>query len=185
MTKKKGAKIKLREHFLKNVGRIMNSEELREISGNQSEWARRIRELRSEEGYQILTHNDRSELKPGEYLLEDPKPQPAFERTISKESRAFVLDRNGFTCQMCGAIGVDERGAVRRGDNRVGTFVDYYGAACFGGIHRNIYLRAFTIRKKPGKFTAVGGEDDRARTGLDFREQVLGIIPEQCQGVSI
>ncbi|PCH49809.1 MAG: HNH endonuclease [Cellvibrionales bacterium] len=82
----------------------MNSEELREISGNQSEWARRIRELRSEEGYQILTHNDRSELKPGEYLLEDPKPQPAFERTISKESRAFVLDRNGFTCQMCGAV---------------------------------------------------------------------------------
>ena len=104
MTKKKGARVKLREHFLHNIGRIMNSEELRKVSGNQSEWARRIRELRSEEGYQILTHNDRSELKPGQYLLEDPKPQPAFERAISKETRAFVLDRNGFTCQMCGAV---------------------------------------------------------------------------------
>lgn len=51
----------------------------------------------------IVTHNDRSGLKPGEYLLIGLKPLPAFERGISKEVRAFVLDRNGFTCQMCGA----------------------------------------------------------------------------------
>lgn len=82
----------------------MDSGELRKASGNASEWARRVRELRTEEGYQILTHNDRSDLKPGEYLLLDPKPLPAFERGISKETRAFVLDRNGFTCQMCGAV---------------------------------------------------------------------------------
>ena len=81
----------------------MESNELRDVAGGISEWARRIRELRTEEGYHILTHNDRSDLKPGQYLLEDAKPQPAFERTISKETRAFVLDRNGFTCQMCGA----------------------------------------------------------------------------------
>ncbi len=99
-----GARSKLRDHFLKNVGRVMASSELREVSGGTSEWARRVRELRDEEGYQILTHNDRSELKPGQYLLIDPKPVPAFERSISKELRAFVLDRNGFTCQMCGAV---------------------------------------------------------------------------------
>lgn len=99
-----GARAMLRRHFLANVGRIMASEELRQVAGNISEWARRVRELRTEEGYQILTHNDRSELKPGEYLLENPKPQPAFERAISKETRAFVLDRNGFTCQQCGAV---------------------------------------------------------------------------------
>ena len=99
-----GARGKLRAHFLANIGRVMDSDELREVAGNQSEWGRRVRELRTEEGYQILTHNDRSDLKPGQYLLEDPKPQPAFERAISKETRAFVLDRNGFTCQMCGAV---------------------------------------------------------------------------------
>ena len=104
MVKRIGARTKLRNHFLGNIGRVMDTNELREVSGNQSEWARRIRELRTEEGYQILTHNDRSELKPGQYLLENPVPQPAFERTISKETRAFVLDRNGFTCQMCGAV---------------------------------------------------------------------------------
>jgi len=100
----KGARAKLRKHFLKNIGRVMGSVELRKVSGGISEWARRVRELRTEEGYQILTHNDRSKLKPGEYLLEDPKPKPAFERSISKEVRAFVLDRNGYTCQSCGAV---------------------------------------------------------------------------------
>ena len=99
-----GARTKLRLHFLANIGRMMASEELRSAAGGISEWARRVRELRTEEGYQILTHNDRSDLKPGQYLLLAAKPEPAFERAISKEVRAFVLDRNGFTCQMCGAV---------------------------------------------------------------------------------
>lgn len=36
--------------------------------------------------------------------MRDPKPEPAFARNVSKETRAFVLDRNGFTCQQCGAV---------------------------------------------------------------------------------
>lgn len=100
---KVGARTKLRDHFLKNVGVVLNSDDLREVAGI-SEWARRIREIRDQEGYRILTHNDRSRLKPGQYLLENAKPEPAFERSISKELRALVLDRNGFTCQMCGAV---------------------------------------------------------------------------------
>ncbi len=104
MEKKIGARSKLREHFLANINRVMDSDELRKVAGGITEWARRVRELRPEEGYQIQTHNDRSDLKPGQYLLENPKPQPAFERAISKETRAFVFDRNGFTCQMCGAV---------------------------------------------------------------------------------
>jgi hypothetical protein len=99
-----GARTKLRLHFLANLHKVMDSDELRAVAGGISEWARRIRELRTEEGYLILTHNDRADLKPGQYLLEIPKPQPAFARAISKETRAFVLDRNGFTCQMCGAV---------------------------------------------------------------------------------
>lgn len=99
-----GARAKLRAHFLANLNRVMESTELREVASGISEWARRIRELRTEEGFLILTHNDRADLKPGQYLLETAKPQPAFARDISKETRAFVLDRNGFTCQMCGAV---------------------------------------------------------------------------------
>lgn len=100
--KDKGSRAKLREYFTHNVGKILDSDTLREIAG-RSEWARRVRELRNEEGLNIVTHNDRSDLKPGQYLLVNLKPLPAFERGISKETRAFVLDRNGFTCQMCGA----------------------------------------------------------------------------------
>jgi 5-methylcytosine-specific restriction endonuclease McrA len=98
----KGSRTKLREYFIANIDKILDSDTLREVAGT-SEWGRRVRELRNEEGMNIITHNDRSDLKPGQYLLVDLKPLPFFEREISKETRAFVLDRNGFTCQMCGA----------------------------------------------------------------------------------
>lgn len=100
--KSQGSRSKLRDYFLKHVGEILDSDTLRKVAGT-SEWGRRVRELRNEEGMNIVTHNDRSELKPGQYLLINIKTLPAFERGISKEIRAFVLDRNGFTCQMCGA----------------------------------------------------------------------------------
>jgi hypothetical protein len=135
-----GARGKLRAHFLANIGRVMDSEELRAVADNQSEWARRVRELRTEEGYLILTHNDRSELKPGQYLLENLKPQPAFERSISKETRAFVLDRNGFTCQMCGAVAGEPHpyDSTRKTRLHIGHIID----KSKGGIDEPSNLRA-------------------------------------------
>ncbi|MFN8514155.1 MAG: HNH endonuclease [Thermomicrobiales bacterium] len=103
MPRTPGAKAKLRDYLLNNVGKILHADALRTVAGT-SEWARRVRELRDEEGLDILTHNDRSDLKPGEYLLNSLKPRPAFARSISKEVRSFVIDRNGFTCQSCGAV---------------------------------------------------------------------------------
>lgn len=106
VAKRQGSRSKLRDYFLKNVGKVLNSETLRSVAGT-SEWGRRVRELRNEEGFNIVTHNDRSELKPGQYLLVDTKLLPAFDRGISKETRALILDRNGFTCQMCGSAAGD------------------------------------------------------------------------------
>lgn len=103
MSKRLGSRDKLRKFFLEHLNQVHDSDTLRIIAGT-SEWARRVRELRNEEGLQILTHHDKADLKPGQYILENPKPQPAFARGISKEVRAYVLDRNGFTCQMCGAV---------------------------------------------------------------------------------
>jgi len=122
----KGARAKLRAHFLANIGRVMDSNELREVSGNTSEWARRVRELRTEEGYAILTHNDRSDLKPGEYLLLDANPLPASERGISKETRAYVLERDGYTCQMCGAVAGEPHPAdpTRKTRLQIGHVID-------------------------------------------------------------
>ncbi len=55
-------------------------------------------------GWKIVTHNDVTYLKPGQYVLTEEPPEQAikFERSISAKLRAEVLDRNGFTCQMCG-----------------------------------------------------------------------------------
>jgi hypothetical protein len=103
----KGSKTKIREFLLANIGRVLDADEIRAASGNVSEWARRLRELRDEEGYPILSHRDRDYLKPGQYLLETSKRRPAFERTMSKETRAHVLERNGYTCQMCGVAAGD------------------------------------------------------------------------------
>lgn len=98
----KGVRDRLRAHFLANIGRVMNSSELREVAGGTTDLAQRVQELRTEEGYQILKHNNDSKLKRGEYLLPIATPLPAFVNEISKEIQAIVLDHNDFTCQMCG-----------------------------------------------------------------------------------
>ena len=136
----KGSRVKLRTYILANIGRILDSDELRIASGNASEWARRIRELRTDEGYLILTHNDRSDLHPGQYLILDSKPVPAFARGISKEVRAFVLDRNGFTCQMCGAVAGEPHpfDPTRKVRLQIGHIID----KSMGGVDEPPNLRA-------------------------------------------
>jgi hypothetical protein len=162
-----GARSKLRAHFLGNLGRIMDSDELRVVAGNQSEWARRVRELRTEEGYQILTHNDRSELKPGQYLLESPKPQPAFERAISKETRAYVLDRNGFTCQMCGAVAGEAHpyDATRKTRLHLGHIID----KSVGGTDDAANLRAICSVCNEGASNATLTRPDLAKLLIQIR----------------
>ena len=104
MPKKVGAKKLLLDHFLSNIGKIMDGTELRPVAQNKSEWARRIRELRDELGYQILTHSDRSDLKPSQYVLVSEERAEVSERAISKETRARVLDMYGSICYVCGAV---------------------------------------------------------------------------------
>lgn len=102
---KVGSKEKIRQFLLANIGRIIESHELQAAADGAVQYGRRLRELRDEEGWPILSHNDSSDLKPGQYLLrQEPrhKERPQFSRAMSARLRAEVLDRNGFTCQMCG-----------------------------------------------------------------------------------
>ena len=100
-----GSKEKIRQFLIANVGKIVTSREIQEAAGGVVQYDRRLRELREEEGWHILSHNDSKDLKPDEYLLESlppPKKDVTFKRAISARLRAQVLDRNGLTCQMCG-----------------------------------------------------------------------------------
>ena len=44
-----------------------------------------------------------TDLKPGEYILETRERKPAVSRSISPQLRNEILERNGYTCQLCGA----------------------------------------------------------------------------------
>jgi len=96
------ARDRLRDFFVKNVGRILSTQELREVAGI-SEYARRVRELRDDEGLQIKSHLDRHDLKPGEYILETLERMPVVGKGIQPSLRQEILERNGYTCQICGA----------------------------------------------------------------------------------
>lgn len=107
MARNPGSKQKILEYFLNNIGKVLESRDIQTASGGAVEWARRVRELRNEDGYQILSHKDRADLKPNQYILETTARLPAFKRDVSKETRAYVLERNGYTCQMCGMAAGD------------------------------------------------------------------------------
>jgi 5-methylcytosine-specific restriction endonuclease McrA len=103
------ARQRLKDFFLQNLGQVVTAGQLQQVA-NISEWARRVRELRDEEGWPILTNNDLANLKPGEYLLEklpEVSNDRKFERTLNQKLRSEVLDRDGFTCQMCGVAAGD------------------------------------------------------------------------------
>ncbi len=101
-----GARDKIRKFFIANVGKIVTTKTIRRVAGI-SEYARRIRELRDEEGFQIKSHIDRADMKPGQYILETVHRKPVISRTISPQLRLEILERNGYTCQICGACPED------------------------------------------------------------------------------
>jgi hypothetical protein len=133
-----GARDRLRKYFLARVGRIIGSENLRSVA-RISEWARRVRELRDEEGYDIQTHNDRDDLKPGQYVLVSAKPRAKIARGIKADQRSKILDRNGFTCQVCGA-GAGEPDPLDP-SKRIRLQVDHIKPISEGGTNEDSNLR--------------------------------------------
>jgi 5-methylcytosine-specific restriction endonuclease McrA len=127
--RKTAAKEKIRQFLLANVGKVVTSIQIRDAVGTGvSEWARRVRELREQEGWPILTYHDSAELSQGQYLLREKPPYQSdvvFVRGISTKLRAQVLDRNGFTCQMCGLTPGDiDPGSGRKVRLHLGHIMD-------------------------------------------------------------
>ncbi len=94
---------KLLKFFRNNVGMKITGEELRYIANNRSEWARRVRELRTEFGWPIVTKNTGlPELEVGVYLLEADRQSPEHDRRIPDLIKRAVLRRDGYKCKECG-----------------------------------------------------------------------------------
>lgn len=98
-----GAQSKILEFFRRNVGKKITGEELRYVARGNSEWARRVRELRTEQGWPILTRGTgMPELPVGVYLLETDKQAEVHDRSIPDPVKVKVLQRDGFACKSCG-----------------------------------------------------------------------------------
>jgi len=98
--------ISVRDKILKylrvNVGQKVTGEELKYLAKDRSEWARRVRELRTEFGWPVVTQNTgRPDLEVGMYLLEADRQSPEHDRHIPDPVKRDVLRRDSYKCTLC------------------------------------------------------------------------------------
>lgn len=87
------------EYFRKNIGQEITGEELKYLAKDKKEWARRVRELRTEQGWSIVTKSSgREDLAVGVYVLEKDRQAEVHDRFIPDPIRITVLERDGFRC---------------------------------------------------------------------------------------
>ncbi len=95
-------KDKLLAYFRKNVGKHITGEELQYLAKDKSEWARRVRELRTEDGWSVLTKaSGLPDLPVGVYVLESDVQAEVHDRKIPDLVRVEVLERDKFCCRLC------------------------------------------------------------------------------------
>ena len=141
---------KLLKYFRQNVGETVTGEELRYVANERTEWARRVRELRTEFGWPIVTKNSgRPDLDVGAYLLEADRQSPEHDRQIPDKIRREVLRRDGYKCRNCKWTHAEwnrsdprhlelhhEKHHVNGGENIEGNLLTYC-TVCHDDIHRN------------------------------------------------
>lgn len=101
------ASTRILAYFQAHLGETISKDELRYVSKIHA-GPRRVREL-EEAGWQIESHLDRAELRPGEYVMVDPNQLPAKAREYIK-LRFEILARDEFRCVVDGTVA----GAGRR-----------------------------------------------------------------------
>lgn len=101
--KKMAVRDRILEFLRDNVGKYVTGEELRYVAGDKTEWARRVRELRTEFGWPIASKsNGRPNLPVGVYILEIDRQSPKHDRNIPDAIRMAVLERDQYKCTKCG-----------------------------------------------------------------------------------
>lgn len=94
---------KILAYLKHNVGKPVLGEELRYLSPSKTEWARRVRELRTEFGWSVASRmSGRPDLDVGVYILEHDRQARENDRKIQDPVRVTVLQRDGHRCRVCG-----------------------------------------------------------------------------------
>ncbi|MBW1701616.1 MAG: HNH endonuclease, partial [Deltaproteobacteria bacterium] len=77
---------KILKYMRANVGKGITNEELRYVAGDKTEWARRVRELRTEYGWPVATRSTgRPDLSVGVYVLQADRQSPEHDRHIADD----------------------------------------------------------------------------------------------------
>jgi len=90
--------------FRENVGRVVTTEELAYVAKGAKEFARRARELRTEDGFAVATRfTGRPDLGMGEYvMLSAERVAQPHDRHVPESVQRRVFDRDENTCRVCG-----------------------------------------------------------------------------------
>lgn len=97
-----GSRQRILDFLRANVGKQVTGEELSYVA-RSTEWARRTRELRTEEGWPLVTRQSGNPKLPiGVYVLEEDRQAPAHDRNINDATRRRALQRDRYACRKCG-----------------------------------------------------------------------------------
>jgi 5-methylcytosine-specific restriction endonuclease McrA len=102
--RRKGSSVrdKILDFFRANVGKPVSGEELRYVAKEKTEWARRTRELRTEQGWPVATRNTgRPDLPVGIYVLQADRQSHEHDRKIPDSVRSTILRRDAYRCSKC------------------------------------------------------------------------------------
>ncbi len=93
--------------FLDNLGKVLTREQIIEVAkdpttGKEPEnWHQRLSELRTDEGYTILTWRNRGDLRVSEYLMPSAKKRPKAAGRARPKPKTWqaVLKRGNYRCE--------------------------------------------------------------------------------------
>ncbi len=98
---------RIRAFFLDNIGRVATREQILEVArdpktGRTPEnWHQRLSELRTDEGYTILSRRNRGNLRVSEYLMPTRRKRPRASTRVGPEGQTWqeVLRRADYRCE--------------------------------------------------------------------------------------
>ncbi len=105
--KQPSVKKRIEALFLNNVGKVLTREQILEVAADYEtkkepeNWHQRLSELRTDDGYTILSWRNRGDLKVQEYLMPHPNKRPQAGKRVRPTDEAWlaILKRANYCCE--------------------------------------------------------------------------------------